>query len=151
MAQKINRDQSGIKTGFTRIRKTGTQSIANNTTTTVTSWLVDGDTSTFVSATGIFTAPISGIYTFGGSVVYQQANTATYVTYVALNGTSQASLGSFDYQNKPAYDALTFSYSRELQAGDTLRVVVRQNSGGARTLHNDSNTVFMFVSWIGWE
>lgn len=129
-----------VVTSF-RAVKGATQSIATATATDVT-WgsTTDNTNSAFVAGTGIFTAPIAGLYLFTSSLRFDYNTTPIqeqYLEIVASGG--QTTRGGFSLSGVLA-NATSFYYANatavyRLTAGETVKVVVRQDSGLSQNLN----------------
>lgn len=107
-------------------------SIANNTLTTVIFGTVDiNQNGGYDATTGIFTAVLPGLYQFNARVELSGLWAATGEIHFAINNvlTASASILSGISEN-----GREISMSRYLNAGDTVRVQIKQISGGALTL-----------------
>lgn len=108
-------------------------SVPNNSITTVTGWTEFIDPlNSFDTSTGIFTAPKTGDYF--AQAIYASSGNATGIrnVYITKNGTATAdgAVGSVVASAAAEVPAITSRVFR-LNAGDTLRMRVFQNSGGS--------------------
>lgn len=85
--------------------------------------------------TGLFTAPIAGIYHFTFNT-FRQQNTGTASVVFILNGIEQKQR-SYDSDASGDYSPLSLATTRKMEAGDTIGVYVRQGE-----LHGSNNTEF---------
>lgn len=112
------------------LRETAAQSIANNTPVAVTFSIEDRDQAGGHSASGsTWTAPVDGLYiaSVAGTVV---ANAAGRVELrLAVNGTAVTQTAQPNSTTSAPHQALATVL--QLNAGDTVSMVLFQNSGGA--------------------
>lgn len=91
------------------------------------------------TSTGVFTAPIDGLYTIKSCVNYASASfpsATTLVLSIFKNSTKQATLLNLKQaSNTQSFSPGVITHSMYLNAGDTADVRTLQNSGGARTLN----------------
>jgi hypothetical protein len=115
------------------------QTVPHAADTTLVNWTTQLDTSAgaWNNVSGVFTANRAGYFRITGSVVYSQGQSwpASVVisTHVVKNGVRYATsffsekVAHTQFLCVPAVTAVV-----QLAAGDTLRLVTYQNSGGAR-------------------
>jgi hypothetical protein len=140
---------AGLKNApaFLANRSGSTQTISNNTNTTVIfdNEVIDTD-SGYDTSTGIFTVPTAGKYFICGAPTLTAAGAATiFRTFITKNGTSTVvargdirpgdnGVGGFG-ENTPPCSAIL-----DLSASDTLRVMVRFEGGnGNERISNSSS------------
>ncbi len=115
-------------------------SIANGSSTTVPlEDLIESTHGALATATGIFTAPVSGTYTVTASMVLTNGGGWGAGEQISLdifkNGVSQRFFSSsFAMAAHTTYMSVSGATSINLKAGDTAQVKVFQNSGGAINL-----------------
>ncbi len=137
-----------------RVRRTTTQSIPSTdaTFTPITFNTAIFDTRTFWSAGAptLITIPEQGLYVFGGNGKWAANATGTREIGFRRNGSEillvvdqpmEATNGGTTVPSSHA------SYQARLNAGDTLELIVRQESGGAldMTAEADNSIVFWIV------
>ena len=141
---------------FLANRSGSTQTISNNTNTTVIfdNEVIDTD-SGYDTSTGIFTVPTAGKYFICGAPTLTAAGAATiFRTFITKNGTSTVvargdirpgdnGVGGFG-ENTPPCSAIL-----DLSASDTLRVMVRfeGGNGNERVSHSSSGTASQFFGY----
>jgi hypothetical protein len=136
---------------FVHYNHTATQSIANNTETTISSWVLvtsKGMTAVgdyFTQASGTITVVKSGFYLIQGA-----ANFSTNATGIRSLGIT-AGGASFGRTVAPAYTITGQTLVQnvlqlDLVAGDTINLQVAQSSGGALTLTTNTR---IKISYLG--
>ena len=144
----VTPNASGIKnTPAFYVTQTSAQSLADNTSTTLTFGTTVYDTDSSMSST-TFTVPSGGAGTYYFYARYR-VNTSTDSTRLAcdikVNGTSIA--GYNNDQNDENSSAV--SGSAVLSVGDAVIVATFQNTGGAVNTKNGVNTAFGGYKLIG--
>jgi len=136
----------------TRLRRTTSQSIANNTATNISFTTESWDTANFHSTNSTdAVAPVDGVYLITGSVVFQSNATG----YRELTLTANSSAIADDQRNPVsggASDFLSLATAFRLQAGDVVRMSVLQNSGGSLTVIASSGAETspeLSMTWLG--
>jgi hypothetical protein len=121
-----------------RVRRTATQTIANNTPTDISFTSETWDTANFHSTndTRLF-APVDGIYLITAEVLFSGGSTGLRELQVVRNNTLPIAVDDRDVQSS-ASDFLNVTTAYRLAAGDDIRVRVLQNSGGSITIFNSS-------------
>jgi len=120
---------------------TGGQVIANNTATDLTSnWVVDFATHPTAFVNGIFTAPVTGKYQISGLTAYNPAGSPTagaqWQLFASKNAGAQVKvLGILSTQTSGSSGVMAPGGSTDFQlnAGDTLKLAVFQNSNASQT------------------
>ena len=109
---------------------------ANNSNQDVASWTgKDIDThNSFNITTGIYTVPVSGVYAIGAVVSLAPNSTGGRVTTITVNATAVAS--SNIYNSFPDVSAMVCNAIYRCNAGDTIKLVTYQNSGGNLAYNN---------------
>ena len=127
-----------------RVTKSGAQTITNNTATVVT-W----DVETFdvdgmhdnVTNNSRFTAPVSGKYLVGASIVFTENSTAGRGVYVRKNGTTY--YGGQENQTPSVgstfHDGTAYSTLVDLLATEYVEIICTQNSSASLTIRHSSN------------
>jgi hypothetical protein len=129
---------------------TNTQSIPNNTLTTITNWTAATNIgSNFVASTGVYTAPATGQYdvraAFRASAVVVAAG-AQFNIAVTVNGSVQCQSGSTYENNVSTVMQANVSCIVNATSGQTIVVQIFQNSGSAVSLDGGSATNWMQIS-----
>jgi hypothetical protein len=135
---------------FVHYNHTATQSIANNTETTISSWVLvssKGMTAAsdyFTQASGTFTVVKSGFYR-----IQAAANFSTNATGIRSLGIT-AGGASFGRTVAPAYTITGQTLVQnilelDLVAGDTINLQVAQSSGGALTLTTNTRIKITYL------
>lgn len=116
-------------------------SLSNNTETTLTAWTTQFDTHGAFSS-GIFTAPVSGVFEISGAVIFTANATGTRYATFQKNGATTVAIAQISTAASGTVDAQIVlpGLLVSLNAGDTLRMRAFQNSGGALSLQTGSNT-----------
>jgi hypothetical protein len=127
------------------------QSIPNNALTTVTNWtkVTDRVNANFNAATGVFTAPATGIYQISGQLTYSSAIGAVNTQYTAaidVNGSIVAQGAFFQESTSTDLVSVPFSGVVSLTSGQTLQIQAFQTSGVARTLSSTAALTFMSIN-----
>ena len=152
---------AGIATNtpsFLANRSGSTQTLSNNTNTTVIfdNEVIDTDNG-YDTSTGIFTVPTAGKYLIGAFVTLTATQSAAiYRAFITKNGTSTSvargdirpgdsiSFSSGFAENTPPAIGIV-----DLSASDTLRVIVRIESGNGdlRVSNSSSGTASQFFGY----
>lgn len=138
-----------------RIRRNTSQSIPNNTLTPVTfsTEIFDIGGYWVIGSPTILTMPETGLYVFGGSGRWAANGTGTREMGFRRNGTQVLHIN--DNPSAPTIGAANalyhnVTYQYPLDAGDTLELVVRQESGGALNLFADGSSQESIVFWAAY-
>jgi len=129
-------------------RATSTQSIANGAgAVNVTAYTEVFDTGgDFNHTTGIFTAPLTGIYQLNAASAYtditQNARMGLAISVISVGNIAEGFSTSGAANHDPAQSA---SVTCKLTASQTVRVTVFQDSGGAQALRTPSGFSGFFV------
>lgn len=130
---------------------TSGQSIPNSTATTVTGWTKTSDrlNTNFVAATGIFTAPVSGIYLVSAQITFGTAVNAigsTFLGSIVANGMTVAS-GFAAQQGTGTVATIVVIPATvvSMTAGQTLVLQANQTSGGAKALSTSAALSFLSI------
>lgn len=118
-----------------RRQSTGRQSIPNNSFTTFIYNTEDFDShDAYNSATGVFTAPVSGTYNVNASVqgVGLTANTGQIGFSILKNGSTINGVAGFSSIGASTEETTTYSYPLKLLRGETTAISAFQNNGAAR-------------------
>lgn len=122
--------------------------IANNSTTAVSSWTTEEyDTlDSFNTSTGEYTVKSEGYFEIEANISFNGNGSGIRELFVQKNGSTIAGL---DRQDGSANgNVMAGSTQIKCVAGDTLRVAVYQNSGGNLDLFTDSNYNTLSISKI---
>lgn len=116
-------------------------SLSNNTETTLTAWTTQLDTHGAFSS-GVFTAPVSGVFEISGAVIFSANATGTRYATFQKNGATTIAIAQISTAASGTVDAQVVlpSVLVSLSAGDTLRMRAFQNSGGSLSLQTGTNT-----------
>lgn len=128
----------------------GSQTISNNTQTTVAWSTVDFDShGALNTGTGVYTVPVSGYYRVNFGILWTGNATGSRETYVVKNGTTVRTPASV---TAPPVGANNYVVSGEVVvkcvAGDLLRIDVLQVSGGNLVLNGSANYTFLNIERI---
>lgn len=111
---------------------------------------VDVDTYGGYSA-GVYTAPVAGRYLLAGQVNYASSSTAaTYACGVRVNGTTVYWGAAARFAGTSLAGGAGITKRLRLAAGDTVQLVVAQNSGATLALNaSASNQTRLIAVWEG--
>jgi hypothetical protein len=133
-----------------RYYTTAGQSIANGSTTAV---VVFGTKSydshnAFNPTTGIFTAPVSGIYSVNSNIAFTANATGRRGILLGINGSSYIT-GLVLQATASGNINLNSAFEFKLLAGETLDIRAYQDSGGALSLYSGGGDNWINISRVG--
>lgn len=147
----ISGSSSGFSSVTVRARNGSAQSIPNNTLTTVTFPTENWDSANaFNASTGVFTAPIDGVYLVTGVISWNSNATGQRYGYVVQNGTLTG------YFNNGAEQpgitgtvTMSFNDTCRVLAGQTISIQAIQTSGGNLVLGNSGVETYINIDRVG--
>jgi hypothetical protein len=127
---------------------TSGQSILGSTTTQITGWTIQKDTSGSFTAGGVFTAPRTADYQVSFNVAYAQFTSsvnggATAQITGAVSRVNAVSITPNTLEPAPQVNAII-----SLTAGQTISFATFQNSGATRVLNTANDRVFLSIAEI---
>lgn len=131
---------------------TNAQSIPSATDTTVTTWtkVFDRVNANFNASTGVFTAPVAGVYQVSAQLGFA-ANTGAISTIgrvaISANGV-QVATATFIRQTATSTGMVTGCATAivSLTAGQTITIIARQNTGGAVALDGGAGDNYLSIN-----
>tara|TARA_R110002126_G_scaffold19935_1_gene74477 strand:+ start:109 stop:645 length:537 start_codon:yes stop_codon:yes gene_type:complete len=87
------------------------------------------------TSTGIFTVPVTGIYSLQSCVRFNNAGITYVQSYMAKNGTDSLAIGNTNSTlGNPTYTASLISATVLLTAGDTVRVYTQSSANNNQSI-----------------
>jgi hypothetical protein len=128
--------------------RSGGQSIPNATDTTIIYNVADYDyNANLNTGTGVYTAPVSGLYAISGNARYAGAIlTRNYLFSSINNALTSISWDSYTAQNTPT--AQQFTSNVQLKIGDTFQIKTQQQSGGAVNIEGSRRDTYLSINFI---
>lgn len=127
---------------------TAAQSIPNSTITTVLFGTKIHDShNAYATGTGIFTAPMSGVYLVNASIDYTPTNTTGYRSIHAVGNSVDRTL--FQNNAQSIYQQVAGSTTFRLLAGQTISIYALHSKGSAETLTASDAVNYMSIYRIG--
>jgi hypothetical protein len=119
--------------GFNSLNTVFAQTITNNTETTlITAWVdskgINSDTSSYNTATGVFTINVAGIYLISTSIKFSANATGDRTVTLKKNGTEINYAG---VKSATLATGVSLTMMVQLAVSDTILVSVKQNSGSS--------------------
>lgn len=117
------------------------QSIPDSARTIITNYTLEFDTnSAFDPTTGVFTAPLDGLYSFSGSFMMQSFTATNGEIQLSLNKNGISGFKVIGGQKSPGADTFVDGYGLlSLVAGDTVAFEIFQSgNGGSKSLSSAS-------------
>lgn len=112
-------------------QNTSGQSTNNNTFTTFTGWTTLNDShGAFNASTGIYTIPVSGIYSVCGTIAFNGNATSNRGITILKNGSTALYTTIIQTGAAGTNNSVPFASTVKLLAGDTLALQIYQLSGG---------------------
>lgn len=130
---------------------TSGQSIPNSTATTVTGWTLTSDrlNTNFAASTGVFTAPVTGLYLVSAQITFATAVNAIgnifQVSAVANSVTVATGFAVQQGTGTVATIVVVPATVVSMTAGQTLVIQANQTSGGAKTLSTSAALSFLSI------
>lgn len=137
------------RTAAAVVQRSGTQSIANASSTVVVfNSLVYDTHGALNTSSGVFTAPVAGYYRVSSKIEFAANATGDRETSLFKNGSRYAYLGYNSNSSASGTANVGGSIDVQLAAGDTLDIRVRQTSGGALNVGNTATANYFSVSLL---
>lgn len=148
--QSISSSQNIIEASYTN---TSGQTLANNTTTTITSWTkVNDTTASFNATTGVYTVPVTGQYLASMSIgiVSSTSNAGVIQSVIVQAGSaSTSSMSSVPFGTSGNTSTPLTSFIFNCVAGDTLTFRgLQTNTGGSLSLSTTAAFNYMSVAML---
>ena len=139
-----------------RVRRATTQSIPHNTDTFVTFTIEDFDNDgCFTASSDTVTVQTTGVYYVSAGIAFASNATGYRGMYILKNPSSVndigAALAACEMPAASSGNMLTASAVQTFTAGETIKVMVGQNSGGSLNIVNTSlpNATHLSFAWVG--
>lgn len=156
-ATSLNTNFASLKTAIenvpdhlaARVRQSSNQTIANNTTTTLSWDTTDFDTGSFYSAgtPDRLTIPSDGIYRVTANVAWTHNTTGIRSAYVKVNGGNDVLVDSCDPETNGA-TYINMTGIQKFNAGDYIQFSVYQTSGSGLTLATSLTDLGLMIEKI---
>ena len=135
-----------------RVEQTAAISVPNNTLTQLTFNSTVYDTAFLVQPLSLLRAPLTGVYTIGATIGFDNMLVGSQMIAtlrITSGATTTDVASSIIYTVDDSAQAITVETVKRLQAGDTLKLMVFQNTGSARQVFVAFFNPAMWMSLTG--